>query len=139
MKDQFVTYEIAKRLKELGFNEPCWAWYNLPDQDTRYCYSEGRSPLVNDHEEWEAKCNNRQVENIGLPLWQQAIDWLREKYREEFTIEPVYINGKPDGCKAKFYRNGQFIGSSTHTSNFDPRTYEQVRKDCIERILEVIK
>lgn len=28
MKDQFVTYEIARRLKELGFNGPCIGAYD---------------------------------------------------------------------------------------------------------------
>ena len=27
MKEQFVTYEIALKLKELGFDEPCIAYY----------------------------------------------------------------------------------------------------------------
>ena len=27
MKDQFVTYEIALKLKELGFDEECFAYY----------------------------------------------------------------------------------------------------------------
>lgn len=31
MQEQFVTYEIALKLKELGFNEPCFAYYDEED------------------------------------------------------------------------------------------------------------
>lgn len=27
MKDQFVSYPIALKLKELGFDEPCFGYY----------------------------------------------------------------------------------------------------------------
>ena len=27
MKEQFVTYEIALKLKELGFDKPCFGYY----------------------------------------------------------------------------------------------------------------
>ena len=27
MEEEFVIYEIALELKELGFDEPCFAWY----------------------------------------------------------------------------------------------------------------
>ena len=30
MEEQFVTYEIALKLKELGFDEKCLVWYYLP-------------------------------------------------------------------------------------------------------------
>ena len=29
IKDQFVTYEIALAMKELGFDEPCLARYRI--------------------------------------------------------------------------------------------------------------
>lgn len=47
MKEQFVTIEIAKKLRELGFNEECFTY-------------------------WEDKYTGIE----GIPLWQQVIDWL---------------------------------------------------------------
>lgn len=68
MKDQFVTYEIAKKLKELGFNEMCLGRYTL-SQDLQYPQS------------WK----NSQVMGASAPLWQQAIDWLLKEYSIELA------------------------------------------------------
>jgi hypothetical protein len=65
MKEQFAPYEIALKLKELGFNEECLAWYYYDEEDNtaQLCYQ--REVYVN---------------YINAPLWQQAIDFLFEKY-----------------------------------------------------------
>jgi hypothetical protein len=90
MSNLFVPVEIALLLKEKGFDEFCWAWYNLPDQDTRYCYSEERSPIKNSYEEYEARYNKRPIENIGLPMYQQVLDWFREEHSILVFADTVY-------------------------------------------------
>jgi len=91
---EFIPYTQALELKQLGFNEPCWAWYNIPDEDVRYCYSEGRSPITNIQEEWDAKIDGKPVENIGLPTFSQAFKFIREKYNLIGLVEGGYDNGK---------------------------------------------
>jgi len=66
MKEQFVPYEIAIKLKEKGFDEPCLAW------STEY----GEYILV---ETKEGEDSNT-FRGISIPLWQQVIDWFRVKY-----------------------------------------------------------
>lgn len=78
MKDQFVTYKIALKLKELGFDEPCLAWYNpngvfiwnicCVDEDNDYTCSTKDMFKTDIH-----------PDGYLAPLWQQLIDWLREK------------------------------------------------------------
>ena len=84
MKEQFVTYEIALSIKELGFDEPCFAYFretefhfaiNINDRIiSRLFVSRSSSDLSN-------------VDCIA-PLWQQVIDWFREKYKLYVNIEP---------------------------------------------------
>ena len=85
MKHLFVPHQIALKLKEKGFDEECWAWYNLPDSDMRYCYSEGRSPFNNSREAWVAACDGRNVENICVPFYQQVIEWFYTNHLIEIT------------------------------------------------------
>ena len=43
MEEQFVTYEIALKLKELGFNEECFGYYHVNEGYTKgyvFCYPE---------------------------------------------------------------------------------------------------
>lgn len=68
MKKQFATYEIALKLKELGFNEECLGYYHVNEGYTKgyaFCYSE----------------NTRTSDcSVLAPLWQQVIDFIWEKY-----------------------------------------------------------
>jgi hypothetical protein len=65
MKNEFIPYEQALALKELGFDELCFGWYNQRQillwftQDNFW------------HEMDEAECI--------APLYQQAFRWFREK------------------------------------------------------------
>ena len=69
MEEQFVTYEIALKLKELGFDECCLAVYFK----NKFQLVKGFNiNNVNLHEASEMGA-------ILAPLWQQVIDWLREE------------------------------------------------------------
>ena len=72
MEKQFVTYEIALKLKELGFSVPCFSDYtengNLMDIGD---YS-------NDDKIGELDGHSYYISCLS-PLWQQAIDWCDSK------------------------------------------------------------
>ena len=84
MEKQFVTYEIALKLKELGFDEKCLAWFdeNKEIQIAPDVYKKWTSkPLTN--------LNIIKVFNIDCvtaPLWQQCIDWFRDKHHTNIEI-----------------------------------------------------
>ena len=78
MEEQFVTYEIALKLKELGFNEWCWFQYYKGNLDYSYKYEKKSTKIPT-------------IRTACLaPLWQQVIDWFREKYDIHISFEPVY-------------------------------------------------
>ena len=91
MKEQFVTYEIALKLKELGFDEKCFAWFaeNKEIQIAPDVYKKWTSkPLTN--------LNIIKVFNIDCitaPLYQQVTDWFREKHNIWIQIEMQYYDG----------------------------------------------
>ena len=76
MEEQFVTYEIALKLKELGFDEKCFAIYDAY-QDNRLVYlcEDGRN------HSGTIKTNASMDFSCLAPLWQQVIDWLFDKYK----------------------------------------------------------
>ena len=65
MKEEFVTYEIALKLKELGFDEPCFGYF---------------PPLKKELTIWYNSEITNNGEFILAPLWQQVIDFIWEKY-----------------------------------------------------------
>ena len=75
----FVPYEEALALKELGFNEPCFAWYN--ENGTLLSFN-----------------------NIGYtsaPTFQQAFRWFRDKHGLHGSVTPlgyeILERDNPDG------------------------------------------
>ena len=75
----FVTYEIAKRLKEAGFNEPCDHYYHHGELK-RYADTDSVNRNTNGHGR-PNKCS-------APTLW-QAQKWLREKHNIHVQIEAV--------------------------------------------------
>lgn len=140
---EFIPYTQALELKQLDFNEPCWAWYNIPDEDVRYCYSEGRSPITNIQEEWNAKIDNKPVENIGLPTFSQAFRWFRDNYDLQGYIYSTTVRGNKDGKHFSDYCwniNGidmPFI--KTDARDMESVTYEQAELACLERLIKIVK
>jgi len=67
MEKEFVNYEIALILKEKGFMEECFGFYYYDGSFEKYrlVYEESSNDYLN---------------SINAPLWQQVIDWLREKH-----------------------------------------------------------
>jgi len=75
MKHLFVPYEIALALKEKGFEEECLAYFltsTQPDPVITVCNPNKQYP------EW--------INTISAPLYQQVVDWFREKHKIHFDI-----------------------------------------------------
>lgn len=81
MKEQFVTYEIALKLKELGFDEECLAYFNNDKYRDLICTCEnGMDGDFTVH---------HYSGDVNAPLWQQVIDWLRENYNIYIWEQPI--------------------------------------------------
>ena len=78
MEKQFVKYEIALQLKELGFAEECLAYY---------CHDKSLIFDVEKRDSYKYK--------LWTPLWQQVIDWLVEKYNIYIDVKPVVFDDEP--------------------------------------------
>ena len=118
MKDQFVSYEEALGLKELGFNEPCFGYYKL---------IEGlhKPYLVNT--ELRRSPNNY---SISAPLWQQTFDWFRKEYN---LIPYIDFNKR----NSKFGFNIIRLDGPLLMKDFD--TYEEARLACLVKLIELVK
>ena len=116
MKEQFVTYEIALAIKELGFDEISrfgqeTSLYNVKGNHTFYCnYGFMYSGLSDEY--------------IYAPLWQQAIDWFKDKYNFEIYILPNHHNKYKWGiitnwCKS--YARNDFFDCILYSTLYEAR------------------
>lgn len=72
MEKEFVTYELALRMKALGFDYDCLTRWGCTSKEL---YLLAFKPL-----------NNKEIEVlsgdfISAPTWQSAFDWFGEKYQ----------------------------------------------------------
>ncbi|MFJ1491865.1 hypothetical protein [Capnocytophaga canis] len=124
LKDIFVSYEIAQKLKEIGFDEKCIASYTSAKNIifelydlTRHAFKEDL--IINDF--------NSSDRCISAPTWEQVKKWFREKGIESslFTEDGYYYYRGSKGDK--------FLFSGTED------TYEQAREALILKLIEIYK
>ena len=131
MKKEFVTYEIALSLKELGFSEPCLGFFDkelflfcLVDQKSdceinTITYKNGLNNII-------ADINYETI--IIVPLWQQVIDWFREKHKIRVcNLVNIYI-------EATF-----IIYHSTDVEVIDGNDFYKTREQAILKAIELCK
>lgn len=115
MKNIFVTYEIAKKLKDLGFNEPCIGWFSEMGLLKIYDYQISVSSYTK------------------APLWQQAEEWLFKQYNIFIEIKRLKVMADPEDDLYVYYCEiGDF--SSEHY-----KMPKQALKKGIEEALKLIK
>ncbi len=117
MENEFVPYDVALALKELGFDESCYNQYTDGTLDlpcTKYDYPD---------------C----VESIPAPLYQQAFRWFREKYKLHAEII-VQLGFKH--WNAQILPSGRWL-KPTAKKGF--KTYEEAELACLRKLIEIVK
>lgn len=129
MKD-FIQYNEALALKELGFDEECFAKYYQQDGNTPFIQI-GESEI----EEAESAGDDVTFE-CDAPLYQQAFKWFRDVHKIHGLIEVNWEKGKG----VDFYICT--LVSDEHYSDGDLnlfKTYEEAELACLRKLIEIVK
>ena len=111
MNKEFVPYEEALALKELGFNEPCLAFYNHKNLSCAFDYLNGGFKNFD--------------ENVAAPLYQQAFRWFREKY----GLYCGFVETKTIKIRWEHNSFETVVGE----------TDEQAELECLRKLIEIVK
>lgn len=142
MKKQFVTYEIALAVKELGFNEECLACYTPHLGNGIFeLISKGSSNEKSAFNERFIKANA--INGCSAPLWQQVIDWLNKEYDIKFSF-PYWTNSdKLPECMRDKYDCAIFVtdGKAIPVKNnkMDSYYFNELYEMREQAILKAIK
>lgn len=89
MKNQFVTIEVAKKLKELGFEEPVLAYWDLKnDQLIIKQIDYGYSKEDGQYRDYYLD----EKHSLLAPLWQQVQEWILSNHSLDVHIYPVLLD-----------------------------------------------
>ena len=123
MDKEFVTYNQALALKELGFDEPCFKGYT---EEYKTLIS-----FTNTHTNNSVK-NTLPTKPFTAPLYQQAFRWFREKYKLHSTITSI----SQESWQWHITKPGESLGK---LYNEDFYTYEEAEQACLDKLIEITK
>ena len=122
MEKEFIPYEQALELKELGFDEPCFGIYYTKDGDIR----------------------KLDINEIGdAPLYQQAFRWFREVHNLR-----GFIGFRPNVKQFDYHIYDMGLSGKEYVTqrtmeafNKDPLvgTYEEAELGCLKQLIKIIK
>jgi hypothetical protein len=131
MEKEFVNYELSLRMKALGFDEPCFSYYELEGRLSDTPKESGDDIKY----QGDCKFDNHQNtyldedESCSAPLYQQAFRWFREKYK----LSPI-ISQFGYSIEDQF---GQIIHTIPDDEN--PLCYEEAELACLEKLIEIVE
>jgi hypothetical protein len=125
MYQEFIDYQEAKDLKELGFKEKCGAHYLGEERE----YLELK---------WDIYRNMslNMTYLIQAPVFGQAFRFFREKYNLEGEVHCIRFNSE----RLKGY---QYAITSNNYQKFEQMgnydTYEEAQLECLKKLIEIAK
>ena len=130
MKREFIPYEQALALKELGFDEKSLAyWFNeTPLNPEGQCLVYYRKPYDN------VGITNGIIREYGwAPLYQQAFKWFREKHG-------VYTEIFVDDDKTFGFMITHFTSEGRVDSpvKYGHITYEEAESACLDKLIQIV-
>jgi hypothetical protein len=126
MNKEFIPYELALALKELGFDEPCFGYYK-PNGELDYIENHILKdfPYLAKNSEWQ--------DLVAAPLYQQAFRWFREKYNLNSFIQPLKNDDDID-----IYVFAYGIEEIEH-NDLDYLTHKEAELECLKKLIEIVK
>ena len=90
MEKEFVAYELAVKLKALGFDEDVFEWFNTETKDLCDVMKEVKAPLYQQAFRWFDE--NTELKGFVCPsIKEEHFDWLiRIDWEEEIECEEAY-------------------------------------------------
>jgi hypothetical protein len=124
MEKEFVIYSLALRMKKLGYNGPCFAFYQVENFEEKPCGVDDRDEYIRTG---FATCKNSEIPEhfTSAPTYSQAFRWFREKYNIHIRIE------KYD--ETKWWANWGSWTSEVYDS------YEEAELACLEKLIEIVE
>jgi len=145
MEKEFVPYTLALRMKQLGFDKPCFAGFNPTPFDYDgvenliypiiHLEFDGEEIIYNDFQTEEPNIWTIDSDVILAPLYQQAFRWFRKKYNIESYIH-----------RNRKYNSVVRFEISICNNNILPyfgldyySTYEEAELACLIKLIEIVE
>jgi len=129
-KNEFVPYDVALAMKELGFDKECLAIYYDAEDGVKYTEPTWKL-LVG------GKIDEENEHEVQAPLYQQAFRWFREVHKIEATVSCFYSDKLDIPYEKRQYH--AFIIRKGVISKSKYTTYEKAQDACLKKLIGIVK
>jgi len=126
MNKEFIPYQQALELKELGFDSVCFGFYN-----PRHEIGDLRANPLYEHTGGCFDNYNRTDYLVSAPLYQQAFRWFREKYDITYSINGAKVYVKVSIDAQEYGEYGEL------DKTYD--TYKKAELACLKKLIKLVK
>lgn len=131
MKKEFIPYEQALALKELGFDEPCFGFYNNADGNVWIKHTVDES------------IKSIYIGDFEAPTFSQCFRWFREKH----SLQCLPMQDRIDVWWCLFSKDvlssGYLLKNGDYGHYLDEhlefKTYEEAELECLKKLIEIVK
>jgi hypothetical protein len=128
---EFVIYPLSSRMKALGFDEPCLAWF-VSEEHGLEIGAVLKSNLIK--------------EGLLAPTWQSAFRWFREKYGlySWIQLHDGYINDSfylelPITFCIMDRKTGNKYYERDIPHNYLYKTNKEAKLACLTKLIEIVE
>lgn len=133
MNKEFIPYDLALALKELGFDEPCFVYWVYDGVEVTYSTSHNKSG-------WSmiGFKNSQMLKKAGLctaPTFSQAFKCFREKHNLPSYIHTMWQHDW-NNYSYQWHiteENEEWNGIKHY------KTYEKAELSCLKKLIEIVK
>ena len=127
MDKEFVPYELAVKLKALGFDEPGWGFYD----------GKGSTQLYFNHKrdasgDFIPFVKSERLTWFGTPTFSQAFRWFRDEHGISGSIQIEH-----DAYQWSIFEEGKTSGLAS--DNWDGTDYEEAELACLTKLIEIVE
>jgi hypothetical protein len=132
MENEFVPYELALRLKALGFDEPCFGYYDNQRKEIDTISSDVCERLC------------KHDTHVKAPTFSQAFRWFREEQDMCGYVrrgsKTIHEHLKKEGFTVRDY---EWSIATTEGISLNCRgmenSYEEAELECLEKLIKIVE
>jgi hypothetical protein len=128
MEKEFIPYEQALALKDLGFDYPCFGFYYTFDNKKWILANRTQYELLEDT--YDIDC----YYTMDAPLYQQVFKFFRDKYG--YYVELFIDDYKKFGFMISYFTEAGRVDKPLQREYL---TYEEAELACLKKLIEIVK
>jgi hypothetical protein len=126
MQKEFAPYELAVKLKQLGFDEPCFGYhYTLNGKDWKFADN-------HKYHEIDDQLVIGSKFTLLAPTFSQAFRWFREEHDLHYQLVPFFSDKESHAVD-------YYLAIAQHKPPIQVKTFEEAELAALDKLIEIVE